>query len=133
MLTRKEKLNKSIKKIKQNLTNYKGEKNIVFIAGEQRSGTNFLTSVINQSSQVEVFLENDDDAFLNYVLKGKTCIDKLIHDSPAKIVLFKSICDSQKARYFLDQYENCKVIWAFRSFVDVIHYRYGASLSIGNI
>jgi hypothetical protein len=121
MLTRKEKLNKLIKRIKQNLTKFKGEKTIVFIAGEQRSGTNFLTDVINQSSQVETFLENDDEAFLNYVLKDITCINKLIQNSSAKIILFKSICDSQKARFFLDQYENSRVIWAFRRYDDVIN------------
>ncbi|WP_083843556.1 sulfotransferase family protein [Desulfobacter postgatei] len=93
----------------------------VFICGEQRSGTNLLINTLNRSFHTECFLEEDEEAFSNYVLKEKEFIAKLIARSNAKVVAFKAISDSQNLISLLDYFPTAKGIWIFRHFNDVVN------------
>lgn len=121
MLTKKERLFKLKKKLFQRLKPYKGVSIPVFICGEQRSGTNFLINVLNRCNDTECYLENDNEAFYNYLLRDLDCISELINSSKAKVVIFKSISDSQNVSNFLDRFPSGKAIWTFRHYYDVVN------------
>ncbi len=122
MLTKKEKLTKFRKRI-ENFAISPG-KNIrtpVLIGGEQRSGTNFLINVLNRCKRTECYLENDEEAFNDYVLKDVDTVKRLVDKSHAKLVVFKPICDSQNFGMLLSTFPNAKAIWTYRHYNDVIN------------
>lgn len=121
MLTKKEKLFKFRKYVFHTMFPYKGDSTPVFIGGEQRSGTNFLTNVLNRCKQSECYLESDDKAFDNYVLRDISVIRKLINESKAQVTVFKPICDSQNFQMLLNEFPNGRVIWTYRHYNDVIN------------
>jgi hypothetical protein len=121
MLTKRELIKKYYKKIRQTIKPFVNDITVVFIAGEQRSGTNMLTKILNQSLETECFLENDDEAFDQYLLKTPSIVDGLVQHSNAKIIVFKSICDSQNIYTLLNRYQPAKCIWAYRHYNDVVN------------
>ena len=93
----------------------------VFILGCQRSGTTMLLEVLDQSFEVFSYGETDRPAMCNYRLAKQDVIESLIRRSPARVLVFKPICDSQWADQLLDTYERSKVIWIYRHFNDMIN------------
>ncbi len=121
LLTKKQKFKKVLKRVVLRLSGSKGAGVPVFVFGEQRSGTNMLMNVIKFSNEVECFDENDDEAFDNYVIRDNKRILGLINKSYGKIVVFKSISDSQNAKQLLDNFSVGKGIWIYRRYYDVVN------------
>jgi len=65
--------------------------------------------VNNQSIFMENFILNQTD-FNNYLKKNKF-----------EYILLKPILNSYQAKYFLNAFENSKIIWAFRNYNEVVH------------
>lgn len=121
MLTKRERLYKFRKKLRHRIFSNVESSVPVFVGGEQRSGTNFLTEVLNRCVETNCFLENDDEAFDNYMLRDLTVIKSLTSVSRAKITVFKSISDSQNISAIFTALPTAKVIWAFRQYSDVVN------------
>lgn len=121
MLTKREKLFKFRKRLGHYFLKQHSESVTTFIGGCQRSGTNFFIRVLNHCKVTECYLENDDEAFDNYMLKNYDKIKQLVSKSKAQVVVFKSICDSQKINELFTNLPNSKAIWIFRHYNDVVN------------
>ena len=121
MLTKKERIYKTYKRMVQLISSRKQHANPVFIFGEMRSGTNMLIRSLNNDMQIECFYENDEESFDNYELRDRDLIKKIIAKSYARVVVFKPIADSQNASDILEYHKNSKAIWIYRKYPDVIN------------
>ena len=92
---------------------------VLFILGAQRSGTNMLVSVFDKFPFSRTYNEDDPSAFSKTMrIKSPGHIRALL-DCPASLIVFKPIIDSHKAREFLNEYPNSKIIWIYRNYLDV--------------
>ena len=98
-----------------------------------RSGTNMLVRALDRCPDTECFNENDERAFRDYRIRDLDTITALIDRSPARLVIFKPLTDSQHAVELLHRYAGAKAIWIYRHYHDAItsalknwteHYRY---------
>lgn len=96
------------------------EKIPVFVFGCNRSGTNMICGAIGKSPHGWDYKESEFSlAFNAYYLRTDWLIEKLIRLTPAPIVSFGSILDSQFACDLLDRFEGAKAIWIYRRYEDV--------------
>ncbi len=95
------------------------EKNVAFILGCQRSGTNMTLRTLDKSLDVDKFEESDPRAFVHSRILGKDVRDSLIADSDAKCVIFKPICDSHRALELMAEHSGSKAVWIYRNYQDV--------------
>lgn len=121
MLTRKERLNQALKRVRLRFRGSKGGATPLFICGVQRSGTNMLLYSFNRHPLTECYYDNDDEAFEDYRLRDEETIRRLIARSRARAVVFKPIVDSQHARKILDRHEGARLIWIYRRPEDVVN------------
>jgi hypothetical protein len=92
----------------------------VFILGCNRSGTNMICGAIGKSPHGFDYKESEFSlAFNAYYLRADWIIKKLIQLTPAPIVSFGSILDSQFACDLLDRFDGAKAIWIYRRYEDV--------------
>ena len=92
----------------------------IFIAGMQRSGTNYLFWNIEADKRVEAYNEDHPDAFTAYLLKSVENTRELINRSTANIILFKSITNTVIADALLS-FPSAKIIWVMRDVNSVIN------------
>lgn len=110
------------KPIRQRLTRSPaGPKQTVFVAGVQRSGTNMVMDILEQSWQTEVFHEFDPRAFDNYMMRPPAVIGHLIDAAPAPWVIVKALHEGHDLAGLLDRFRPAKAIWMFRGFDDMIN------------
>lgn len=121
MATKRQRLHKFRKRLVHPFLHKAGQPKSLFIGGEQRSGTNFLIDVIDRCKESECYLESDEEAFNHYVLRERSNTRHLIEKSKARVVAFKSICDSQNIGALLKEMPNAYAIWTFRRYEDVIN------------
>lgn len=92
----------------------------VFILGCNRSGTNMVCAAIGKSPHGWAFQESEfSPAFNGYYLRADWIIERLIRHSPASLISFGSILDSQFANDLLSRFEDARAIWVYRRFEDV--------------
>ena len=96
-------------------------KQVVFVGGIQRSGTNMIMNVLERSYQTDVYHENDPDAFDAYELRPPTVIRRLVDASPAPTVVFKALCELQDMRALKTEFAPSKAIWMVRNYDDMIN------------
>ncbi len=96
-------------------------KQTVFVAGVQRSGTNLVMDVLEQSWQTEVFHEFDARAFDTYMMRPPAVIRGLIDASPAPWVIVKALHEGHDLTGLLDRYRPARAIWMYRGFDDMIN------------
>ncbi len=95
-----------------------GDASPIWVLGVQRSGTNLLTRSLKQSMEIQVYSENHRRAFVDFRLRDDERIRELIGSCRHPYVLFKPLCDIDRAPDFLgDTFTSqpTKVIWAYRS------------------
>ncbi|MEO8391824.1 MAG: sulfotransferase [Chloroflexota bacterium] len=90
----------------------------LFIFGVQRSGTNMLLDMLDQSLDTWVYNEDHPKAFDNYRIKALDPRNLLIYRAGCEWVAFKSICDMHLADQILDGHPTSKSLWIFRSYKD---------------
>lgn len=111
-----QKINKSFPIKSQNF-----DKKIIFVAGNQRSGTNMVMDILEKSIQTDVFHETDKRAFHNYQMHEMAIIKGLFLKTPAQYFVIKALCESQEIKSFLEMYDNAKAVWVIRNYNDVIN------------
>jgi len=98
------------------------EKTPVFVVGCNRSGTNMVCRAIGKSPHGWDYPERDFGvAFNGYYLRADWIIETLIRRTPAPIVSFGSILDSQFTDDLLSRFEGAKAIWVYRCYEDVVN------------
>lgn len=85
----------------------------MFVLGVQRSGTTMLMDCLERSLETEV-LHEVSRAMDNFRLKDTETVASIIRSSRSKLVAFKPLTDSHKARELLDLGPQISVCWAFR-------------------
>lgn len=92
----------------------------VFLLGFQRSGTNMTVWTLDKSPSLTLYNENEPQAFEDYKLLPLERIKKLVGDTTTPVALLKPISDSYRLEEFTKEYEELKVIYIFRYYLDVI-------------
>lgn len=96
------------------------EKQPIFVVGCNRSGTNMIIGAIGNSPHGWDYPESVfSTAFNGYYLREDWIIKQLIRRTPAPIVGFGSILDSQSVDSLLNRFEGAKAIWIYRRYEDV--------------
>src|SRR3990172_1967253 len=92
----------------------------VFVVGCNRSGTNMVCAAIGKSPHGWAYQESEFSlAFNGYYLRADRIIEWLIRRTPAPIVSFGSILDSQFTDDLLSRFEGARAIWVYRRYEDV--------------
>ena len=105
----------------------------VFVVGCNRSGTNMVCKAIGRSSRGWDFPERQSSvAFKAYYLRADSTIERLIRLTPARVVCFGSILDSQFTDHLLSRFDGARAIWIYRRYQDVAnscgHMQWGPQL-----
>lgn len=96
------------------------EKLPVFVLGCNRSGTNMVCAAIGNSPHGWAYQESTFSlAFNGYYLRPDWVIEGLIRHTPAPIVSFGSILDSQFTDDLLSRFAGARAIWIYRRYEDV--------------
>jgi hypothetical protein len=96
------------------------EKLPVFVVGCNRSGTNMVCAALGNSPHGWAFQESEFSlAFNAYHLRADSIIEWLIRRTPAPLVSFGSILDSQFTDDLLTRYNGARAIWVYRRYEDV--------------
>ncbi len=96
------------------------EKLPVFVVGCNRSGTNMVCAALGKSPHGWAYQESELSlAFSAYHLRADSIIKWLIRHTPAPLVSFGSILDSQSTDELLSRFDGAKAIWVYRRYEDV--------------
>ena len=96
------------------------EKHPVFIVGCNRSGTNMVCGAIGRSPHGWAYQESEfSPAFNGYYLRADWIIEWLIRRTPAPIIAFGSILDSQFTADLLSRFDGARATWVYRRYEDV--------------
>ena len=96
------------------------EKLPAFIVGCNRSGTNMVCKAIGQSPHGWAYPESAFSlAFNGFYLRPDWVIEGLIRCTPAPIICFGGILDSQFTDDLLSRFEGARAIWVYRCYEDV--------------
>ncbi len=91
----------------------------VFVVGSNRSGTQMVCEAIGRSPHGWEYRESEFSiAFNSFYLRADWLIKRLIRHSPAPVVSFGSILDSQSTDVLLSRFEGAKAIWLYRRYED---------------
>ena len=93
---------------------------IVLIAGSQRSGTNMLMYALQWSSYTDVIHEFDHRAFVRYEMRPVEVIEALAHRSKAPFFVIKALCELDRLGTLMDQLAPAKTIWCVRNYNDCV-------------
>lgn len=91
----------------------------VFVAGVQRSGTNMLTGLFQNSLETEVYNENDSRAYSDFELRGDEVLRGISARARAPCIVFKTLCDLDRLPALLEIFAPAKLVWLLRHYTDV--------------
>jgi hypothetical protein len=106
-------LRSTLKSARQRLAP-RAAREVVFVAGMQRSGTNLLMEVLDDSGATQVFHETDTRAFDNYQMRDPETIRGLVRASPAPVVVVKALCELDRLTSLMANFAPAKTIWIVR-------------------
>lgn len=100
-----------------------GQKSVLFILGCQRSGTTLATRIFERDWNATVFGEfselSSDDQLHGIRLNALDKVEATIWAEPYPFVVSKPLVESQYALRILERIAGCKILWLYRSYVDV--------------
>jgi len=99
----------------------RGRKEVLFLAGFQRSGTNMVMKSFDLHSRTQVFHEGDPRSHDNFSLRSDDLLAALIERSFAPHVVIKSILDSDRTLELEAAFPGARFIWPIRQYHDVIN------------
>ena len=120
MITKRERVAKAWKHLRNSIWRRRGTAVPVLIFGEQRSGTNMLLRCFGRCPSTAMYNETDDDAFSGYELRELSVIRDLVAGSPASHVVLKPTADGNRANEIMDQLPGSLAVWIYRDYRDVI-------------
>lgn len=96
------------------------EKRPVFVVGCNRSGTNMVCAATGKSPHGWAYQESEFSlAFKAYYLRADSIIEWLIRRTPAPLISFGSILDSQFTDDLLSRFDGARAIWVYRRYEDM--------------
>lgn len=96
-------------------------KQMIWLAGVQRSGTNMVMDALDRHTLTRVFHEAEPGVFDDYKLRDNEVVAKRYKATYAKTVVAKALLDADRIAELLACFENSKVVWPTRNFADVIN------------
>lgn len=102
---------------------------VVFVAGMQRSGTNMLMDRLERSFATDVFHERDRRAFDNYRMRERAVVRDLVTRSKAPTFAIKALCELEQLADLMDEFAPARTVWIVRDYRDAVR---SALLSFGN-
>jgi hypothetical protein len=93
----------------------------VFVAGMQRSGTNMLMDLLEQSFAADVFHERDPRAFHQYRMRDRAVIRRLADRSAAPLFVIKALCELHELRSLMQMFAPAKTLWIVRDYADAVN------------
>jgi len=99
------------------LNNHAPNAKTLYILGAQRSGTTLLLDCLEKSMEFDVLGESSR-AMVDFRIRSDEEIKQTIESSRHKLVVFKPLTDSHRAREFLNLKPNSFAIWVFRRVED---------------
>lgn len=93
---------------------------VVFVAGMQRSGTNMLMDRLERSFLTDVYHERDPRAFDNYRMRDRETIRDLISRSRAPAFIIKALCELEQLRELMEVFAPAKTLWIVRDYRDAV-------------
>jgi hypothetical protein len=124
------------RQIWQRMNNPNQQTTPVFLVGCGRSGTSMMVFHLDKSWRVELYNEDNPQAFQNYRFRDFRVIDGLIRQSPAHFVIFKPILNTHQTIQMLEHFPTVRIIFALRHYTDVINSslkRFGVMNRIGHV
>jgi hypothetical protein len=121
LITKRERIEKAGKYLRNRLFMRRGAKVPVLVFGEQRSGTNMLLRCFGRCPATAIYNETDDDAFVDYELRDLDVIRRLVEQSPASHVVFKPTADGNRVAEIVDQLPGARAIWIYRDYRDAVN------------
>lgn len=101
------------------MTRRRGDSQLAFIFGCQRSGTTMLSRAIGLSPQVREYGEGDP-AYFEWAgaprLLPATRVESRLAGERNCLVLLKPLCESQRAAELLARFPQSKALWIYRDF-----------------
>jgi len=97
------------------------DREVVFVSGVQRSGTNMLMEVLERSWETEVFMETDPRAYDNYLMRERPIIRRLVEASPSRTVVIKALCEAHEVAQLMADFAPARAIWMYRHYDDMIN------------
>lgn len=94
---------------------------VTFVAGVQRSGTNMLMDVLEQSLLTDVYHERDPRAFDNYIMRDIDTIAALHRRCRAPHFIIKSLCELQRLPQLRERFPEARIVWILRHYDDVVN------------
>lgn len=104
-------------------------KQVVFVAGMQRSGTNMLMDRLERSFLTDVYHESDPRAFDNYRMRDRRVIRRLVAGSRAPTFVIKALCELDSLGELMSEFAPAKTVWIVRDYRDAVR---SALNSFGN-
>lgn len=95
------------------------ERQHVFVAGVQRSGTNLLMQVLDRVWVTDVYHETDPRAFDRYEMRPQPVIDALVERSRAPVFVIKSLCELQDLDGLMKRHPPAQTLWMLRGYEEV--------------
>ena len=115
----------------------KSGKQVVFVGGIHRSGTNMIMDVLERSFETDVYHESDPRAFEDYQMRPGPVIHRLVDESNTRHLVIKALCELHEIGELLADFAPAKALWVVRNFDDMVnsHLRKwsGCPATIGNI
>ncbi|MFQ5347762.1 MAG: sulfotransferase [Rhodothalassiaceae bacterium] len=105
-------------------------KQVFFIAGVQRSGTNMIVNMLTPPAATEVFRETDPRAYRDFELRDIDTLRRLVARSHGRITVFKALCELQILPALLDAFPRAKALWIVRRPEDMINSHLRARFSV---
>lgn len=96
-------------------------KQVVFVAGVHRSGTNMLMRILARSYRTEVFDETDPRAFQTFMMRERAVIHGLVDQARAPIVVVKALHEGHQLVSLLEEFAPAKAVWMFRHYDDMVN------------
>jgi hypothetical protein len=91
----------------------------VFILGSGRSGTTILLDVFHFDQRVQSYGENNRKIAKNFILDFSK-LNKELGKKKATHFVCKPILNSYDVPFILKNYPDCRILWLFRNYKDVI-------------
>jgi len=110
-----------LKPISQRLSGSGADREYVFIAGMQRSGTNMVMEVLERSFLTDVYHETDPRAFDDYSMRERAVIHQLAGRSRAPYFIIKALLELDQLRSLMDEFTPAKTVWILRNVNDTVN------------